>query len=109
MVVALVLGFLIGAVIGSRAGWLRRLFTPRQQMQEEVQARAREIFFDQRVHHTQGATGLLIYVSLYERLALVLGDKVVLEVLGQAKLDQLCQQLTEDLVRNDCATALRTL
>ena len=91
---ALLLGFILGAVAGSRAGWLRRLFTPRTQMCEEVAARAREVFFDKRVHRTQGGTGLLVYVSLFERMAAVLGDESVLAKLGQESLDALCSQLT---------------
>jgi putative membrane protein len=83
MVAGVVVAFIVGAVAGSRIGWLRRLFTPRQQMLEEVTSRAREIFFDKRVHHTAGATGLLIYVSLFEHRAVVLGDQELLDKLGQ--------------------------
>jgi len=97
MVASVVVAFIAGAVAGSRIGWLRRLFTPRQQMLEEVAARAREIFFDKRVHHTSGATGLLLYVSLFEHRVVVLGDQTVLDKLGQTFLDQICQQLTEGL------------
>jgi putative membrane protein len=96
---AVVVAFIVGAVAGSRLSWLRQLFTPRKQMVEEVAARAREVFFDNRVHHTSGATGLLIYVSLYERTAMILGDQEILgnPSLGQAFIDRCCQQLTEGL------------
>ncbi len=106
MVAGVVLAFIAGTVVGSRIGWLRRLFTPRQQMQEEVSSRAREIFFDKRVHHTSGATGLLIYISLFEHLAVVLGDQEVLDKLGQSFLDQLCQQLTEGLHQGKATEAV---
>ena len=94
MVVGVVVAFIVGIVTGSRVGWLRRLFTPRQQMLDEVAARARETFFDKRIHHTSDATGLLIYVSLFEHRAVVLGDQNVMDKLGQDFLDRLCQQLT---------------
>jgi putative membrane protein len=54
---AVIVGFLGGAIIAGRVDSLRRLFTPRQQMLDEVQARARTVFFDQRVHHTARADG----------------------------------------------------
>lgn len=98
--------FMAGALAGSRIGWLRRLFTPRKQMLEEVASRAREIFFDKRVHHTSGATGLLIYVSWFEHMAVVLGDQTVLEKLGQESLDRLCQQLTKDLQQGNSTEAI---
>jgi putative membrane protein len=106
MVAGVVVAFIAGVVAGSRIGWLRRLFTPRNQMLEEVSARAREIFFDKRVHHTSGATGMLIYVSLFEHMAVVLGDQEVLDKLGQTSLDRLCQLLTEGLHQGDSADAI---
>lgn len=106
MVAAVVVAFIGGALAGSRIGWLRRLFTSRQQMLDEVSSRAREIFFDKRVHHTSGSTGLLIYISLFEHMAVVLGDREVLDKLGQSFLDQLCQQLTEGLHQGKSTEAL---
>jgi putative membrane protein len=106
MVVGVVVAFIAGAVAGSRIGWLRRLFTPRNQMLKEVSARAREIFFDKRVHHTSGATGMLIYISLFEHMAVVLGDQEVLDKLGQESLDRLCQQHTEGLHQGDSTDAI---
>lgn len=106
MVTGVVVAFIAGAVAGNRIGWLRRLFTPRNQMVEEVSARAREVFFDKRVHHTRGATGMLIYVSLFEHMAVVLGDQEIMDKVGQQSLDQLCQQLTEDLHQGSSTDAI---
>ena len=106
MVCGIVIAFIVGVVVGSQIAWLRRLFIPRKQILEEVTARAREVFFDKRVHHTSGATGMLIYVSLFERTAVVLGDREVLEKLGQSALDRLCQQLTEGLHQGDATNAI---
>ena len=94
---ATVAGFLIGAALASHIGWLRLLFTPRQQMQDEVMARARAVFFDSRVHHTTGSTGLLVYVSLYEHMAAVLADQQIVDKLGQPALDEWCAALTGKL------------
>ena len=103
-----VVAFVLGAVAGSQIGWLRRLFTPRKQMSEEVAARARRAFFDKRVHHTNGATGLLIYVSAFEHIAVVLGDQEILDNpdLGQPLLDRLCQQLTDGLRQGNPTDAI---
>jgi putative membrane protein len=109
LIAAVVLGFVVGAVVGTRVGWLRRLFTPRSQMHDEVAARARSLFFDNRVHHTEAGTGILVYVSLFEHMASVVGDEAVLEHLGQDALDALRTLLTEKLKEGDpieaiCAT-----
>jgi putative membrane protein len=76
-------------------------------MEEEVAACAREVFFDKRIHHTAGGSGLLIYISLYEHMAAVLADRNVLEKLGQQALDDLCRELTDILPTNHPADALR--
>jgi len=102
----LIIAFIMGAIAGSRIGWLRRLFTPRQQMQDEVAARAREIFFDKRVHHTAGGTGILIYISLFEHMAVALADQAIIDKLGQSFVDQICQQLTNGLHAGDATTAI---
>ena len=107
LVAGMILGFLAGAVLASNLWTLRRLFTPKRQMRDEVAAAARRAFFDARVHHTTGRTGLLIYVSLYEHVAAVLADQVVTEKLGQPALDELCARLTANLRRDgDVTTAL---
>ncbi len=106
LMAAIAAAFIAGATAGGHIGWLRRLFTPRLQMQEEVAARAREVFFDNRVHHTAGSSGLLFYISLFERTAMVLSDEIILDKLGQPFLDQLCQQLTDGLGKGHPSEAL---
>lgn len=105
-VVATVVGFVIGAVASVKIGWLRRLFTPEKQMQDEVIRRAREAFFDRRVHHTAGGSGVLIFVSLFERKAAVIGDESVLQAVGQPQLDEWCRSLTRSLSGHPLAEAI---
>jgi putative membrane protein len=90
-------GFVAGAFAGGRVDWLRRLFTPRTQMREEVYGRAREVFFDKRVHHTGGGSGVLLYVSVFEHMAAVIADQGILDKLGQEHIDELCREFTQRL------------
>lgn len=108
LVLAVLVGFVLGAFIGARVGWLRRLFTPARQMRQEVLARAQQVFYLNRVHRTTGATGLLIYVALFERMAAVIADQTVLEKLGQGTLNELCVSLTADLRSTSPTQALCT-
>ncbi len=106
LIVATVVGFMIGAAIGSVVAPLRSLFTPKQEMRDEVAAKARQVFFDNSVHHTEGGTGLLVYISLFERTAAILGDESILEKIGQEALDELCAQLIEGIRAGNPAEAL---
>jgi putative membrane protein len=106
LMLAVVGGFVAGAFTAMQVDWLRRLFTPQSQMRDEVIARSRQVFFDGRVHHTTGDSGLMIYISLFERMAAVVGDRMIVEKLGQAALDELCAQLTARLAAGHRAEAL---
>jgi putative membrane protein len=106
LILAVVLGFVVGAVVGSRVDWLRHWFTPRRQMREEVWSRAKQTFCDRRIYRTAGTSGVLIYVSLYERLASVVADQTVLEKLGQPALDEICRHLTDQLGRQNPTAAI---
>lgn len=90
-------GWLLGVFIANHVPWLRRLFTPRKELREEVEQGARRSFFDSRVHHTAGSTGILVYVSLFEHVAVVLADQQITEKLGQEKLDEFCKEMTSAL------------
>jgi putative membrane protein len=106
LLLVMLMCFIVGAVLADRFPNLRRLFTPRSHMQKEVNLRARELFFDRRVHHTAGASGLLIFVSLCERTAVVLGDRSIVETLGEKFPEELCQRLTSSLRTQDVASAI---
>jgi len=106
LVLVMLVCFIVGATLADRFRSLRLLFTPRSHMQQEVNLRARELFFDRRVHHTAGASGLLIFVSLYERTAVVLGDRSVVAALGERFPEDLCQRLTASLRSQDVASAI---
>ena len=75
-------------------------------MREETTARARQVFFDNRVYRTAAGTGVLLYLSLYERTAVVLAGDPVMEKLGQEAIDEVCAELTSALRAGDLAEAL---
>lgn len=106
MAMAVVAGFIGGAVLASHAWPLRRPFIPKPQQRANVTRAASAAFFNQSLHRTTAGTGLLIYLSMDERRAVVLGDHAVLDALTQPTLDALCRDLTDLLADTDPAEAL---
>lgn len=102
---ALLAGFVAGALTASRVAWLRRIFTPKREMAEEVFRRAREVFFDQRIHHTGGGTGVLIYISLFERRVCILADETAMKALPEGEIERRCAALTAKM-KTDAAEGL---
>lgn len=106
LVGTLIVGFIAGTLIATRVTWLRRFFTSRKQMRDEVAAKARQVFYNQRVHHTKQNAGVLIYVSLYEKLAVILADETVSEHIDQNGLDEICTKLLIDLRKGEHSSSL---
>ena len=97
LAISVIVGFIIGTVIGSKIGWLRKLFTPRSELSNSVKNKAALTFFDQRIHHTSSDSGMLLYISFFERQAVIMGDERVEKELGIEAIESLCSKLTQSL------------
>ena len=91
------LGFIVGAILASFFPVLRLIFISKKEMREEVGRNALEAFHQFRIRGTQGATGVLIYVSLYEHNVRVLGDEAISEKLKQKDWDDVCNLVVEGM------------
>ncbi len=97
IVIALWAGFSVGAFCATKFPFLRLPFITREEMREEVESRALECFQRFRVRATQGGTGILIYVSVYERMVRVVGDDAIAAKLDQAHWDCVRDLLVDGL------------
>ena len=91
------LGFIVGAILASFFPVLRLIFISKKEMREEVGRKALEAFHQFRIRGTQGATGVLIYVSLYEHNVRVLGDEAITEKLKQQDWDDVCNLVVDGM------------
>lgn len=73
-VLVVIASFGVGAILSATATPLRRLLVSRKQMDQSVHAAARARFVDQGISATRARTGLLVYVSLFERRVEVVPD-----------------------------------
>jgi len=76
-------------------------------MREEVERRAAEAFQKFRVRGTSGATGILIYVSIYERMVRVMGDDSISAKLDQGAWDEVCRIAMDGLKSGQPAQGLK--
>ncbi|SCY37965.1 putative membrane protein [Desulfoluna spongiiphila] len=90
VLVVLAVSFFIGMALASHFPILRLPLIARREMQEEVERRARETFQRLKVRKTEHATGILIYVSLYEHMVHVVGDDTINATLSQQDWTVLC-------------------
>ena len=106
LVAAVIIGFTAGAAAATRIDGLRRVFVSTVQRQDETWARAVQLFHARRVSRTAERTGVLVYVSLFERTASIVADDAVLAKLGQEAIDELCRTLVNDIKRDGPIAAL---
>lgn len=92
---AVVAGFVGGAALATRFPLLRRPFVPRREMVAEVERAARAAFHDQRIR--SAAAGILIYVSLYERMVRVIGDDAVAAQVSDADWQAICAAIIDGM------------
>jgi putative membrane protein len=77
LVAILVDPFVIGAVAAAGAELaptLKRLMTPLGRRRAAARRAAAATFLERGVHHTAGRSGLLVYLSVVERVAILVGD-----------------------------------
>ena len=104
-----VLGFGAGAVLAMKIGWLRRLFVPRGKVDETITSRAKQILGDYYLlgqKETRAAGLFVIYVSLYERAAVILTDQTLQDKLGADESESLRCRIVEGLHQHRLASAL---
>lgn len=99
-------GFIVGAALTSRVGWLRRLLATEREMRAEVERAAWEAFARLRVARTAGGTGMLLYLSLFERMVCVVGDEPIAQKLDQKAWDEVRDTLVVGIRGRRAAEAL---
>lgn len=99
-------GFIVGAAFTSRVGWLRRLLATEREMRAEVERAAWEAFARLRMSRTAGGTGILLYLSLFERMVCVVGDEPIAQKLDQKAWDEVRDTLVAGLRGKRAADAL---
>ncbi len=97
-----VVGFIAGSALATWFPVLRLPFIPATEMDEEVAKAAQSAFAASRVRKTAGATGVLLYVSLYEHRVVVLPDDGIEGVADLAWAN--VRDLLIDGLRRDAAT-----
>ncbi|MEM7230685.1 MAG: hypothetical protein AAF517_00835 [Planctomycetota bacterium] len=101
-----VVGFIVGVVCADRIVWLRRLFIPSTELEARTRVRSKTVFFDRRLHLTSGRTGVLLFVSLFERRVVVLADESVAEALSERDLEEVRDEILGGLKEQDLCKAL---
>ncbi|HET6436973.1 MAG TPA: TPM domain-containing protein [Anaeromyxobacter sp.] len=100
LVMVEVLAGMAGALL-SRWDPVERQLVGHRAMEEAVRARAVRAFHEEGLHRTAEATGVLLFASLFERRAVVLGDRGIHEKIGDAEWDRAVAALLSGVRQGD--------
>ncbi len=100
-------------VAGAAAGWLssrsprlRRALTPNKLRHRWVESAAHAAFFERGVHLTADRTGILVYVSLLEETAAVIGDRGIVTVVPHDRWHSAIAKIAERVTVGADAAAI---
>ncbi len=86
---ATIIFFMAGFFVGKHITPLRRLFISKRRMRRQVEVMGRGLFQKGGIRHTNAKIGTLIYVSMFEKLTLVLPDRGAENAIPAEKWDEI--------------------
>lgn len=85
---------------------LHRFFIPAPQIELRVQQRAARAFYDKGLHKTRDASGVLFFLSLFERKVWVLADHGIYQQIRQEELQTYASQVVQGMKSGQPTQAL---
>ena len=99
---SLILGFILPLVLPV----LRRMIIADDQKNHRVRQRARQAFLEEKVFQTEERVGILIFISMFERKVLVLGDEGINAKVKEEDWKEIVAALIEGIKKNQTTDGL---
>jgi putative membrane protein len=94
------------AVVLSRLEWVQRILTSDHEMDYCVNLRAQNEFYQARLNQCKDATGILIFISLFEHEVVILADQSIAGKLDANAWEGVVQTLTQNIKSKQFSTGL---
>lgn len=105
-ILAVILPVILGLNLVHFFPHIMALFTPKSQMRYEVERRACEYFYKYNLGATKKGSALLIYVSCFERMAVVKTDLCSTSIVPHSHLQEVCNLVTKGMKEKNPAQGL---
>lgn len=100
------LAFLLFHAIIDRTAWLKRLFISTRDIEEEVREAAMVNFFRNGLYKTRDATGVLIFISIFEHKVWVLADHGINAIVASDQWETVVRGITNGIRSKQAAPAI---
>jgi putative membrane protein len=95
------LGCILGASIPHFIHAAKRLFISQGHMDESTKKKAENAFLQEEVFNTRHRTGIMIFVSFFEREVIVMADRGISKVVEQKEWDKMVKGIVENVRRGN--------
>ncbi len=92
-----ILAGILGAVVAHFSDDVRRMLIGQQHMDNATRQRAENAFLEEEVFNTKHRTGIMIFISFFEREVIVMADRGISKVVEQKEWDKMVNGLTENI------------
>jgi len=103
ILLAVSLGGLVGAIAASTLAPFKRVLLNQAHLDEATRKRAENAFLEEEVFNTRHRTGIMIFISFFEREVIVMADRGISKVVDQKEWDTLVKNIIDN-VRKDKVT-----
>jgi putative membrane protein len=98
--------YLLGHWVVKHVPWLKRIFISNREIEEEVEEAAITSFFNRGLYRTRDGTGILIFISVFERKVWVLADAGIDAKVANDHWDSVVAGITAGIRKNQAAAAI---
>ncbi|HEV8515669.1 MAG TPA: hypothetical protein VGQ59_20440 [Cyclobacteriaceae bacterium] len=88
---------LAGALVSNYVDFVRRIFIPQQHLDRATRQRAETAFLQEEVFNTRHRTGIMIFISFFEREVMVIADRGISKVVEQKEWDKMVQGIIQNI------------
>ena len=94
---AVILAGLLGAIAVHTVDPLKRVMLSQTHMDQATRKRAENAFLEEEVFNTRHRTGIMIFVSFFEREVMVMADRGISKVVEQKEWDKMVRDIIEKI------------
>ena len=95
-----------GSAAANYSGWVKRKMLTQQHMDNATRQRAENAFLEEEVFNTRHRTGIMIFISFFEREVIVMADTGISKVVEQKDWDKIVSILTENIRKDKIVEGL---
>ena len=97
MLVIVIFGSILGVTLPQFIIPLKRLLTGKKHFDRATRSRAENAFLEEEVFNTRHRTGIMIFISFFEKEVIVMADRGISKVVDQKEWDNIVKMVTTSI------------